>query len=107
VVASRTREAEARKERNMSMPKRYKIKGRYVPLGEYLIPSEALELTTEISRIELALALLKQVSETNITSNLTTEDREFGRRIKWITIRQIETWKHFSQMKLRNEYLAK
>jgi len=89
------------------MPQRFKIKGRYLALGEYLIPTEALELSTEIYRIELALALLKQVSELNITSNLTTEDREFGRRVKWITIRQIETWLRFSQMKLRNEYLAK
>ena len=89
------------------MSTRFKIKGRFLPLGRYLIPSEALELNTEICRLELALSLLKQVSETNITSNLRTEDREFGRRMKWITIRQIETWLRFSQMKLRNDYLAK
>jgi hypothetical protein len=86
---------------------RYKIKGRYVALGQYDVPDEALQLTTDIRDIELALQLLRQVSEHNITSNLTSEDREFARHMKWITIRQIETWKRYSQMKLRNEYLCK
>jgi hypothetical protein len=75
-------------------------------LGEYDVPDEVLSLLVDIERMDSALAALRTVSEHNITSNATSDDREFARRMKWITIRQIETWQRFSQLKLR-ECLAK
>jgi hypothetical protein len=85
---------------------RYKVKGRYLPYGTYDVPSEVLDLVVDIGRIDQALATLQKINECNITSNLTSEDREFARRMKMVTVRQVEAWKRYSELKLR-EHLAK
>ena len=87
--------------------KRYKVLGRFVPVGTYDVPDEVLSLVVDMQRIDLALTQLRTVNESNITSNLTAEDREFGRKMKWVTIRAIESWKRYGELKLRNEYLCK
>lgn len=86
---------------------RYKVKGRYLPYGTYVVPNEVLDLVVDMQRIDSALATLQKINEHNITANITAEDREFGRHMKWITLRQIETWKRYGELKLRNEYLCK
>ena len=86
---------------------RYKIKGRFVPAGVYDIPTEALELALDIERIESALATLRKINETSISAVETAENREFCRRWKSVTVRAVESWRRYAELKLRGEFLYK